>query len=133
MLGPFKAIPNSPLDTDQQIAFRQAAYPLVFAEALMQPNAVELVRQFRDTMKRNAAWVDQTLSKALKGEDLRTYALRIHFCLQQIHHLDRSLKQAEGGGKIDRPRCISAMSVLEGELKGMVYTVQDYLETREAA
>lgn len=133
MLGQFKAIPNSPLDTQEQIGMRMAAYPMVFAEAVLAANAIELVRQFHATMKRNAEYVDQTLSKVLRGEDLRTYALRIHFCLQQLRHLEYNLKQVDAGGKLDRPRCISAMTILEAELKGMVYTVQDYHETREAA
>jgi hypothetical protein len=120
----FKGIPNSPLDSDEQVEVRLQLYPEVFIARLREGDVAILIKQHHDAMERNVAYVDGVLSKILTGSDLSKYQARINFCREQLEHLKVELDKAAMGFSMSLPRCVASMTFLEAYLQGLVRTVQ---------
>lgn len=130
---PFKTMDNSPLDNEFHVMLRCTVGLEYFPEVVTADDALDQIRHYRDCCKSKATVVDETLSRTLRGEDLRIYAVRIDGIVRQLNVLDQAITIADKGAPLLRIICVPAMAYLYGELDGLYYTVVEYHEQRSAA
>src|SRR4051812_47263140 len=119
----FKVIQNSPLDNREHCERRsEAMIELLIRDLLLAHNAQETVRNYYENAKKTADHVDKIFSQRLTGEDLYEYSGRMKYCVEMFKKMKSALEQADSGAPLNTMVCITAMSYLEGELKGLLYT-----------
>ena len=115
---------RSNLDTHEQNIFRMRITQEALMEEASNPKFQGIVRQYFKNAQELAVLVDNGFSSLLSGDDLIEYAGRMKFCLQQLDVLRKNVEMANRGGDINPVDCLAAIAYLEGELKGLRYSLE---------